>query len=317
MTAQGDGRVQWLGRVATDSGQFAILALDHVRSFATSVRPHDPDSLTPDLIRDAKQRLIEGLVVHASAVLLDPVTVMGRIEAGLQPLSVGLIVGIEDGDYDDAAVSPRLLPGWNVERAARLGADAVKISFYFDPAGDVGPAERLVKESVRQCAAVGLPLFCEPLVRIRGAADAGRTVLEGVRRFGSLGADVLKIQFPFNTESDPSRSAWADACAEADELSPSPWALLSEGRDYHEFRELLAIACRAGASGFLGGRAIWGGAISSPDAMATYARRLADLRAIAIAEGSPYSRKTPDAERPQRAAVLPDGQSDPASPQGH
>jgi len=76
-----------------------------------------------------------------------------------------------------------------------------------------------------------------------------------------------------------------------DELSPSPWALLSEGRDYDEFRELLAIACRAGASGFLGGRAIWGGAVTSPDTLSIYARRLSDLRAIAVAEGSPYARK--------------------------
>ncbi len=48
-----------------------------------------------------------------------------------------------------------------------------------------------------------MPLFCEPLADVRGG-DVRRKVLEGVRRFGSLGADVLKIQFPGDPAADPS-----------------------------------------------------------------------------------------------------------------
>lgn len=285
-----DDRADGLDRLTTDGGQFAILALDHIRSFATTLRPDDPDSLSPDETMETKDRLIEGLAHDASAILIDPVLASSRLAAGSPRLAAGLIVGIEDGDYEAAVESPRLLPGWTVDRAARLGADAVKISVYFDPEADTSVAERFVREVARQCELVSLPLFCEPLAPQRAGADRQVQVLEGIRRFGSLGADVLKIQFPCDTDVDTSRDHWADACAAADELSPTPWALLSEGREFGAFRELLTIACRAGASGFLAGRAIWGGPAGEGDGIAASAARLGELRAIAIADGRPWQR---------------------------
>ncbi len=56
MTAPEDIRVARLDRLATSGGQFAILALDRVRSFATTLRPDDPDSLTLDQMRVTKER---------------------------------------------------------------------------------------------------------------------------------------------------------------------------------------------------------------------------------------------------------------------
>ena len=41
--ASGNSRARRLDRLATETGQFAILALDHVRSFATTLRPDDPE----------------------------------------------------------------------------------------------------------------------------------------------------------------------------------------------------------------------------------------------------------------------------------
>jgi tagatose 1,6-diphosphate aldolase len=137
-------------------------------------------------------------------------------------------------------------------------------------------------------------LFCEPLVRLTVDADVREGVLEGVRRFGSLGAHVLKIQFPADTAREPSRAAWADACAEANELCPVPWALLSEGREFDTFRELLVIACRAGASGFVAGRAIWGIGGGSEGDVAVARTRLTQLRTIAIAQGVPWRRHVED-----------------------
>ena len=116
-----------------------------------------------------------------------------------------------------------------------------------------------MRETVHQCGLADLPLFCEPLVRQRRRSRHAAQVLEGIRRFGSLGADVLKIQFPNERRCRSLEGLWAEACAQADALSPAPWALLSEGRDFTQFQELLGIACDAGASGFLAGRAIWGG----------------------------------------------------------
>jgi tagatose-1,6-bisphosphate aldolase len=283
-----------LDRLATETGQFTILALDHARSFATTIRPHDPDSLTSDEILETKDRLIEGLAAKASAVLVDPALALRRSHLR----HARLIVGIEDGDYSADGSSPRLLPGWTVAQAVQLGAEAIKISFFFDPVGDTRAAEQFVMSTARACELAGVPLFCEPLARLPAGSDVRRGVLEGVRRFGSLGAQVLKIQFPAATAAEASRAAWADACAEASELSPIPWALLSEGRDFEEFRELLLIACRAGASGFVAGRVIWGSGGGADREIAAAETRLDELRSIAVEHGQPWRRhsdRRPDA----------------------
>jgi tagatose 1,6-diphosphate aldolase len=280
-----------LDRLATDTGQFAILALDHARSFATTIRPDDPDSLTTDEILATKHRLIDGISREASAVLVDPAVAI----RGLGLRDSRLIVGIEDGDYGNEAVSPRLLPGWSVEQAVGLGAQAVKISFSFEPLAKTRAAEHFVTETVRQCEQVGIPLFCEPLARVPVGADGRGAVLEGVRRFGALGAQVLKIQFPTDTSQERSRMAWADACANATDLSPIPWALLSEGREFEDFRDLLLVACRAGASGFVAGRAIWAPGTGSDGDIGTARSRLTELRSIAIAHGRPWRGHLADA----------------------
>jgi tagatose 1,6-diphosphate aldolase len=49
---------------------------------------------------------------------------------------------------------------------------------------------------------------------------------------------------------------WA-ACEAITIVCEVPWILLSAGVDFEVFHEQVKIACQAGASGFLGGRAIW------------------------------------------------------------
>ena len=278
--------------VTTETGQFAILAIDHVGSFATAIRPEDPESFTLAEARDVKRRLIGGLAPHASAVLVDPgyLTHGTRSELGLAE-GTGVILGIEDGDYEAVEVEPRLLPGWSVERAAELGVDAVKISFYFDIDGDTSASSQFVAEVVRQCAAVDMPLFAEPLAMVDDPRDRRRHVLEGVRRFSGMGADVLKIQFPEQTGADASRADWAAACQEVDEACEVPWTLLSEGGDFALFSELLGVACRAGASGFLAGRTMWQEAATGRREIEAAAGRLDEIRSIVVAHGAPWNRR--------------------------
>ena len=111
-----------------------------------------------------------------------------------------------------------------------------------------------------------------------------------MRIFGHLGADVLKLQFPEPAEN-ASPDAWAEACEEIDRLSPVPWAILSEGGDYRLFRRQLRVACRAGASGFLGGRAVWREAATGEDSLEGAAARLEELNSIAVAEGVDWRRR--------------------------
>ena len=280
-----------LDRLSTGRGVFTVLAIDHVGSFSATVRPADPGSMTADDISAAKQPIIAALGSISGAVLIDPGYLVAMESAGQgRPEGLGLILGIEDGDYADVRTAPRLLPGWSAERAAEMGADAAKISVYYDPDGETAVAEAFVTEVVEQCRAAGLPLFCEPLALYRDAADRRRAVLEGVRRFGGLGADVLKLQFPVMPEDGRHAPAdWTEACAEMDALSPIPWVILSEGSDFGLFRDQVRVACAAGASGFLGGRAIWRELATGRRDAQHAAGRMTELRAVAEAEGTAWA----------------------------
>ncbi len=279
-------RAARLQKVATPTGHFAVLAIDHVGSFAATVRPEAPHSMSGEDIWEAKLPLIDGLGPEAGAILVDPGFLEGTGFTRSGRLSgTGLILGIEDGDYADVITAPRFLPGWSVERAARLGVDAVKISMFFQPGGDTSAAERFVIEVVDQCRQHRMPLFAEPLALYDHPQQRRDAVLEGVRLFGPLGADVLKLQFPIFPEADPSPEAWVEACRQIDRLSPAPWAILSEGGDYDLFRRQLQVACRAGASGFLGGRAVWREAATGQGDLEGGIARLRELNSIVIAEG--------------------------------
>ena len=294
MTASSESRSgasERLDRVATETGLFTVLAIDHVGSFAQTVLPHDPGSMTAADISAAKEPIIAALGPISGAVLIDPGYLVAMESSGRgHPEGLGLILGIEDGDYADVRTSPRLLPGWNVERAAELGADAVKISVYYDPDGDMSAGERFVTEVVGQCRAAGLPLFCEPLALYEDPGDRTRAVLEGVRRLGPLGAEVLKLQFPVMPEAGHhAPEEWAEASAEVDRLSPVPWVILSEGSDFALFRDQVRVACAAGASGFLGGRAIWRELATGKRDTQHAAGRMTELCAVARAEGSAWT----------------------------
>jgi tagatose 1,6-diphosphate aldolase len=89
-----------------------------------------------------------------------------------------------------------------------------------------------------------------------------------------------------------------ELCQELNGASRLPWVLLSAGVDFDSFKKQVEIACKAGASGFLAGRALWqeGAQIRSRRERMkffqnTAAPRLQKLAEIADKYGKPwYSR---------------------------
>ena len=271
-----------LDRLTNAQGTFAILAIDHMEALAALISPAKPDEVSPEHLAEVKLSVIGAMRRHATGLLVDPATVLHsqRTEATLGE-SVGLIVGIEVGDYATARDHPQLLPGWNVQRAAEIGADAVKISWYFDPLADNAAAERFVADVVAEAAVLDIPVFAEPLALVTSPADRRPAILEGVRRFGSLGPDILKIEFPEDVGWNPSVEAWTDACGLVNDASPVPWTLLSAGHDYAVLRTMVTVACKSGAAGFLVGRTVWGGVVAGNETLAVGSAKLAELATAA------------------------------------
>jgi tagatose 1,6-diphosphate aldolase len=88
--------------------------------------------------------------------------------------------------------------------------------------------------------------------------------------------------------------SWESACAELDAEIPVPWVILSAGVNFDTFVRQAEVACRAGASGVLAGRAVWKESVGmSLDERRIFyatvaARRLADLKEVVDSYGRPW-----------------------------
>jgi tagatose-1,6-bisphosphate aldolase len=300
------GKVRGLTATSSPEGIFRVLAIDHRDSLRVEIYPDEPEAVSEKTMTAVKLDLLRRLGGDATAVMLDPeYSIAQAIMARALPGSVGFLAAVEAQGYlgDPTVRQTSLLDGWSVAKAKRVGASAIKFLVLYRPeAGSVTEAQdELIGQVVVECARYDIPLFLEPLpYRVAGQAGIDspefaetrrRVVVETVRRLGKLGADVLKVPFPVDTRFETDRRVWADACAELDEASPVPWVLLSGGDPYELFRDQVQIACAAGASGFLVGRALWRDFVAAPPEQRdgvveeTIRPRLAELSQLAVEYG--------------------------------
>jgi tagatose 1,6-diphosphate aldolase len=280
---------------ASPRGTFAVLALDHRQNLRRELQPDDPDAVTYEAMVEFKRAVVRALAPVATGTLLDPeIGAAQCIADGSMPASAGLLVAIEATGYDGPSTArvSRILEGWSVAKAKRMGASAAKLLVYYHPeASNAADQERLIADVAADCRAADLALFVEPLSfslvegeRLTGEARR-RVVVDTARRLTAIGGDILKAEFPYDPGvTDPAR--WREACEELNEASTAPWVLLSGGVDDRTFEAQVLTACEAGASGVLVGRSVWAEAASMPPEardvfLATTGRerlsRLADL----------------------------------------
>ena len=135
-------------------------------------------------------------------------------------------------------------------------------------------------------------------------------VIETARQVTPLPIDALKAEFPVDIRTEHDDERLLRLCQELNQASRLPWVLLSAGVDFDSFKRQVAIACKAGASGFLAGRALWqeGAQIHSRKERVSFFRnttaaRLRDLTEIADSYGKPWYFK-PGAEQGMFAPVI-------------
>ncbi len=272
------GKARSLQTASTPDGIFKILAIDHRDSLRVIINPDNPASVPSSTLTELKLTIIEHIAPYATAIMLDPLySAAQAIVSGALPGNVGFLSALEAQGYSGTphARQTTLLDNWSVEKAKRLGASGIKLLVYYHP--DAGEAaeqqETVIKGVIADCARHEIALFLEPLfysidqsVPVNSAEFAmqrRRIVVETVHRLGSLAPDVLKIQFPIDASHEAGKSVWKAACEELNDASPVPWALLSGGDPYDIFKQQLKIACQAGCSGFMAGRALWQEVISA------------------------------------------------------
>jgi tagatose 1,6-diphosphate aldolase len=300
------GKYRGLSLCETPNHIFSILALDHRGNLKRAMNPSDPDSVPYWKLVEFKNQVVSALSPYSSAVLLDPeIGAAPAIASQVLPGNVGLLVSIEETGYSGTPSSrlSQILPDWSVGKIRRMGASGVKLLVYYHPDSPLAKQqEALVGQVAEECVKFDLPLFIEPLsysldqdVKNLPSEERRQIIIMTARKLTSLGVDILKAEFPVDVLQEQDRNVWLEACQQLTEASLIPWTLLSAGVEFDTFLEQVKIACQAGASGVLAGRAVWKEAVDLIGEArlgflrTTAADRMAKLTAICDDLGHPWT----------------------------
>jgi tagatose 1,6-diphosphate aldolase len=306
------GKIRGLQQISNSKGVFVICAIDHRGSLRSALEKELARKVGYEEMVQCKLDICNALTPYASAVLLDPIYGAAQsIAGGALSSCVGLLVSVEATGYQDNPEGrmTTLLDGWSVEKIKRMGGSAVKILVYYRP--DLVESAQKQLETVlsvaKDCIKHELPFLVEPVsYSVQGekadlmqfAVKKPSLVIETARQITELPIDVLKAEFPVDLNYEKDKSKVLEACQKLSEASRVPWVLLSAGVDYKMFREQVKLACQAGASGFVAGRAIWQEALRFADReqrikylKTTIADRLKELVEITNKYAVPWYRK--------------------------
>lgn len=261
------GKYRGLQQISSPRGTFTALALDHRQN----LRKANPAFNEDAHLSGFKLDVAASLASAATAVLLDPeYSAAQAVSSGSLPGNIGLVAAVEATGYTGEATAreSRILPGWSVEKAKRMGASAIKLLVYYHPDSlTASETEEFVGQVSDDCKQYDLAIMLEPLSysldenKKLSSEEKRHVVVETARRLTPLGADVLKAEFPLDiTETD--QTIWKQACQEISVASIAPWILLSAAVDYETFARQVVVACNAGASGIAVGRAVWKEAVT-------------------------------------------------------
>lgn len=265
------GKTMGLRQIANDDGIFTMCAMDHRGSLRRMIDRENPQGVGYDRVVERKLELCSSLAEYASAVLLDPVFGAAQCQShGVLPRGTGLLVSIEASGYSDRGEGrlTEVLNGWGVGKIKRMGASAVKVLVYYrsDYRQSAQKQMELVDKVASDCVTYDIPFLVEPVSYTVGnevdnprefASLRERLVINAARDVNRLAVDVLKSEFPADLRYKNDEAELVEICRELDASSRIPWVLLSAGVDFDYFYRQVEIGCRAGASGFIGGRAIW------------------------------------------------------------
>lgn len=250
-----------------------MLAIDHRGNLRSSLDQHAPQPLTDSEFVDFKRAVMRHLLPAATAVLTDPDFGLGALlcdVASVHPLK-GILLPLEVTDYSIHASrrATNFIEGWSVAKLQRMGAAGIKLLLYYHPdAPNAAQQRALVSQIVEACGQYDIPFFLEPITYSLDPksplpnAELRQVVIESAHTFSRAGIDILKTEFPLDVKREPDEAVWLEALRDLDTVCHVPWTLLSAGVDYATFRRQAELACHAGASGVIVGRAVWSEAVA-------------------------------------------------------
>lgn len=288
--------------LARPSGTFAMVAMDQRDSLRTMMA--DRAGTSGEAVTDArmtrfKLEVVRALGPHASALLIDRhYGYRDVVSDRLLPESCALILAADaleqqpGGPVTDTAVDQDVDPA----AAAADGARALKLLLVWRRDALREQRVAMAERFVALCRAHQLASVLEPVARptaeeeAAGTFDLNDAIVEAAGELAPLRPSLYKCQVP-----DGGAGTVSELTAQAqriDDVVDVPWVVLSQGVDPARFPQAVEAACRAGASGFLAGRALWTSALDAPDTSAALrgdsADRLRRLGEIVDTHGRPW-----------------------------
>lgn len=256
--------------IARPSGGFAMLAVDQreaMRNMFAAAGVKQP--VTDQVLTDFKVNAAKILSPYASAVLVDNQFCYKQIveQKAIAANSAMIVAADEFIPGNGIPVdSVRIDKTIDAQQAKKNGAKALKLLVLWRQ--DEDPAERLemVKNFNQICHSAGLVSIIEPVVRpprIGDKFDREQAIIDAAKELGDSGADLYKGEMPLFGKGES--VALLDAAKKLNDQINMPWVILSSGVDANLFARAVRIAMKAGASGFLAGRAVWASVIGLPD----------------------------------------------------
>jgi sulfofructosephosphate aldolase len=258
-----------LDAIARPSGALAMVAMDqreslrHMFDQAGAGRPAD------DVLVRFKLDVAEALGPLASGFLIDRHYGFEQAREAL-PASTGLILAADEleqadgGPVEETGLDEVVLTQTDLD-----GVAALKLLVIWRRDAKRQQRVELVQRFVAECRARGVLSVLEPVVRAtpRELADDSweldTAIREAAAELSPLGQSLYKVQVPLSGTGDAAEQRVASERLDA--AITGPWVVLSQGVDRPAFLPAVEAACRAGASGFLAGRALWSDVVGRPD----------------------------------------------------
>lgn len=279
------GKLWGMRRLADAAGLWKMVAIDQrTPLFVPMAKARGTKDAAYEDVARFKAMLARHLAPRGSALLVDPN--FGYAAAVPEmPANCGLMLSLEHHVTEETPGGRKSssIPDWSVEKIRKIGGDAVKLLIWHraDSAPEVRAHQIAYAEAVgRHCKEHDIVYLLEILVYPLPGEDAvaspevrAERVLAAAADFADprLQVDIYKMEppSPLSGVADPDGKEAAALQKLYDKLGamlPKPWVLLSAGASAEDFRRALVYGYRAGASGYLCGRAIWHNAFAAfPD----------------------------------------------------
>ncbi|MEV6293811.1 hypothetical protein AB0M41_26020 [Streptomyces sp. NPDC051896] len=285
--------------LARPSGTFAMVAMDQRESLRAMMSRHSAgDHVTDEAMVGFKLSVARELAPLASAFLIDRQYGYDRVVADrLLPADCALVLAADALDQPGGVVADTDLDEQVDPQQARAdGVAALKLLVVWRRDARREQRIELAARFVARCREAGLASVLEPVTRptpeeeAAGTFDLNASIVEAAAELAPLGPSLYKCQVP--DRGIGSIAHLARQSERVDAVVDCPWVVLSQGVDPQVFPHAVEAVCRAGASGFLAGRALWTDALAGADPLPALrgasAARLRELGDLVDRYGRPW-----------------------------